>query len=255
MQLRFNRSLAARYRSASQVIRVLTEDWVGQQAFCPSCGSAIRAYENNRPVADFYCPACYEEYELKSKGTAIGSRILDGAYQTAVDRLRSNRNPNLFLLSYDRHNYEVVDFLAIPKYFFVPDILEKRKPLSANARRAGWVGCNFMLDRIPQAGRIFYVRDKTVLPGASVLDAWKKTLFLQKETEVRKRGWTLDVMHCIDSLGKEEFTLHAVYDFEDDLQSQHPRNRHVKAKIRQQLQILRDNGYLEFLGKGEYRLS
>jgi len=31
-------------------------------------------------------------------------------------------------------------------------------------------------------------------------------------------------------------------------------NRHVRAKIRQQLQILRDLGSLHFLGRGRYRL-
>ncbi len=31
-------------------------------------------------------------------------------------------------------------------------------------------------------------------------------------------------------------------------------NRHVRDKIRQQLQILRDLGFVEFLGSGRYRL-
>jgi type II restriction enzyme len=32
-------------------------------------------------------------------------------------------------------------------------------------------------------------------------------------------------------------------------------NRHVRQKIRQQLQVLRDRGYLEFKGKGRYRVA
>ena len=32
-----------------------------------------------------------------------------------------------------------------------------------------------------------------------------------------------------------------------------PQNHNVEAKIRQQLQILRDLGFIEFLGKGQYR--
>jgi len=32
-------------------------------------------------------------------------------------------------------------------------------------------------------------------------------------------------------------------------------NAHVRDKIRQQLQVLRDLGLLEFLGSGSYRLS
>ena len=32
-------------------------------------------------------------------------------------------------------------------------------------------------------------------------------------------------------------------------------NRHVRPKIRQQLQVLRDLGLLDFLGGGSYRLA
>jgi type II restriction enzyme len=33
----------------------------------------------------------------------------------------------------------------------------------------------------------------------------------------------------------------------------HPGNRHVPDKIRQQLQVLRALGFVEFLGRGRYR--
>lgn len=41
--------------------------------------------------------------------------------------------------------------------------------------------------------------------------------------------------------------------FEEELQEKYPKNNHVKDKIRQKLQVLRDNGYIEFMGNGEYR--
>lgn len=34
-----------------------------------------------------------------------------------------------------------------------------------------------------------------------------------------------------------------------------PANRHVRDKIRQQLQVLRDLGLLEFLGAGSYKFT
>jgi type II restriction enzyme len=34
----------------------------------------------------------------------------------------------------------------------------------------------------------------------------------------------------------------------------YPGNRNVRPKIRQQLQVLRDQGYLDFIGPGRYRL-
>jgi type II restriction enzyme len=56
-------------------------------------------------------------------------------------------------------------------------------------------------------------------------------------------------------LGKPEFSLSEVYLKENQLAALHPENHFVRDKIRQQLQVLRDLGLLEFLGAGEYRLK
>ncbi len=76
MNLSFNKTVASIYKNPSQKIRVLTEDWVDNEIFCPSCGTNIENYENNRPVADFYCPKCNEEYELKSKKDGMAKKLL-----------------------------------------------------------------------------------------------------------------------------------------------------------------------------------
>ena len=68
MDLQMDKKIAENYNGESQKIRVITENWVSQNLFCPYCGNQyISQFENNRPVADFYCPHCIEEYELKSK--------------------------------------------------------------------------------------------------------------------------------------------------------------------------------------------
>lgn len=54
MDLHFNLSLATGYRSGSQISRVVTEDWVARNMFCPVCGAPILGhYEANKPVANF----------------------------------------------------------------------------------------------------------------------------------------------------------------------------------------------------------
>lgn len=67
-------------------------------------------------------------------------------------------------------------------------------------------------------------------------------------------SWTLDVLNVVRRLGKAEFTLAEVYARESLLARLHPDNLHVRDKIRQQLQRLRDLGLLEFLARGQYRL-
>ena len=39
-------------------------------------------------------------------------------------------NNNFFFMSYNKQDLQVRDFLMVPKYFFSPEIIEKRKPLS-----------------------------------------------------------------------------------------------------------------------------
>ena len=256
MKLAFDLQLADTYKSQSQKVRVLTEQWVDSSVFCPNCGQLnIDKYQNNQPVADFYCSNCKEDYELKSKQDGVGVRIVDGAYRTMIERLQSSNNPNFFLLDYDLQKFEVRNFLVIPKHFFIPEIIEKRKPLAPTARRAGWIGCNILLQSIPQTGKIFFVRDKRVELKEKVLSQWQKTLFLREEKEISARGWLLDVMNCVERLERKEFALGDIYVFEKILSKKHPDNKHIKDKIRQQLQVLRDKGYLKFIAKGKYKLS
>lgn len=244
----------ATYQSASQTARVLTEAWVEQQAFCISCGNdRLTKFANNLPVADFFCGSCNEQYELKSKNGAFGAKMMNGVYSRKIERLSSNTNPNLLLLSYSREELSVTNLVVIPKHFFVPSIIERRTPLRDTAARAGWIGSNILITRIPDSGKIFIVRDGQPQPREQVREHWTRTAFLAREP-VEARGWLVELMHTVETLGKNEFQIDEVYADEQRLQSLYPANRHVREKIRQQLQVLRDNGYLEFLSRGNYRL-
>ena len=100
MNLQFDTDLAKSYKSNSQIARVLTESWVLRNIYCPNCGEvSLNEYENNKPVADFYCAKCAEDFELKSKSGSFVSRIIDGAYSTMIDRINSDNNPNFFFLN------------------------------------------------------------------------------------------------------------------------------------------------------------
>jgi len=63
-----------------------------------------------------------------------------------------------------------------------------------------------------------------------------------------------DVLACVREIRKPEFALTDAYAFEKRLGALHRHNRNVRPKIRQQLQVLRDRGVLEFLGRGRYRV-
>ena len=61
-------------------------------------------------------------------------------------------------------------------------------------------------------------------------------------------------MRAIEGLGSRNFTLSEVYECTRALQAAFPDNNNPRAKIRQQLQLLRDQRYLDFLGNGHYEL-
>lgn len=245
----------APYESASQNARVLTEGWMRRWAFCPACGhEEIAQFANNRPAADFGCPHCSEQYELKSKKGAFGNKVVDGAYDALCKRLSSDENPNFAFMDYRATERSVANLFVVPKQFVRPEIIEKRKPLAITARRAGWIGCNIRLNQIPISGKIFVVREGLPIDKRIVLEQWRRTLFLREEKPAA-RGWLIEVMGCCDAIGKQEFSLNDVYRFETHLSALYPGNNNVRAKIRQQLQVLRDGGYLEFLSRsGNYRL-
>ena len=251
MDLKFNQQLASAYKSPSQIIRVLSEAWVAKQSYCPNCSAEpLVEFTNNQPVADFYCANCNEEFELKSKKAKLSHIVNDGAYATMIERINSKDNPSFFFLTYSQE-YKVNNFLIIPKQFFQPDMIIKRKPLSVTAQRAGWVGCNIDLRKVPESGKVFLVKDQQLIPRDNVTEQFQKTLFLRTKS-IASRGWTLDVWQCIDRL-EDSFSLNQVYAFADLLKLKYPENNHIKDKIRQQLQILRDRGIIEFIQRGHYQ--
>ena len=76
MNLNFDNIEITQYHSASQIARIKTENWVTRNMYCPRCGNIhINHFENNRPVADFYCPNCKNEFELKSKTGTLDKKI------------------------------------------------------------------------------------------------------------------------------------------------------------------------------------
>jgi type II restriction enzyme len=117
----------------------------------------------------------------------------------------------------------------MPHFAFPPSAIIKRKPLSATARRAGWVGCNFALNRTPVEARIWLVttivqsragvspaqRARQREQSVGFADAGRRdacpTLIATpsemrekfqrvkplKHISVKQRGWRLDVLNIV----------------------------------------------------------
>ncbi len=241
------------YKSQSQRARIATESWVASNLYCPACpSSGLEPTPTGHPVADFVCPKCGEEYQLKSKHGPLGARITDSAYSEALRATERNAFPHLLLMQYVEIPGTVIGLQAIPGAFITPAALESRKALSATARRAGWIGCNIVISDLPQAARVAVIVEGYPRPIREVRQDWRKWDFL-KARDVSSRTWFNEILKRVEELGREEFNLDDIYAFEGDLSRIFPRNRFVRPKIRQQLQVLRGRGLLEFREKGRYR--
>jgi len=241
------------YKSHSQRARVATESWVAGNLYCPACPSPrLDPTLTGHPVADFVCPKCGEEYQLKSKHGKLGARITDAAYSEALRAAERNAFPHLLLMQYAAIPGPVVTLQAVPGAFITPNALESRKALSSTARRAGWIGCDIVIGDLPRAARVAVITEGYPRPPRKVRQDWRKWGFL-KARDVSTRTWFNEVFKRVESLDKEEFELQDIYAFEGELARVFPRNRFIRPKIRQQLQVLRDRGFLEFRERGRYR--
>jgi hypothetical protein len=129
-----------------------------------------------------------------------------------------------------------------------------------------------------------------IIPPSEVREKFKRVKPL-KELSVKERGWTLDVLNIVRRLTDEkrqrtgalqdasrnprvsgqrasvldcggppplsaagEFKNEDVYAHARELEQLHPDNRHVRDKIRQQLQVLRDAKLLIHVGSGVWKL-
>ncbi|MDA0677093.1 MAG: restriction endonuclease, partial [Chloroflexi bacterium] len=172
-------------------------------------------------------------------------------YHQALAAAKQDRFPSLLLLQYAAETWSVVNLVAVHRANITPEMLEPRKPLASGARRTGWQGCHINLERIPAAGRVVIVKDGVPRNQQEINRAWSQ-IDRFSEIPTRNRAWLLDVLRVVERL-PIEFELNDVYSFESSLASLHPANRHIRAKIRQQLQLLRDQGLVEFCGRGNYR--
>jgi type II restriction enzyme len=237
MNLQCTTSLAASYKAGSQIARVLSEEWCSRELYCPACDSdSLSRLKTNAPGADFSCPRCAQSFQLKSGKSWNTKKIVDAGYDAMIRAIRSDTAPNLLVLQYSS-DWLVQNLLLVPRVFFSEAAIQKRPPLRSTARRAGWVGCNIVLAQIPIDGKIAIVSAGVPKP---------EQLVRKEFARVRK------LAELPPSL--THFSLAELYGLEPELRIAHPLNQNVRPKIRQRLQVLRDLGLVDFVGRGSYVL-
>lgn len=254
MNLDMSTATAEGYTSGCQITRRISEDWAAANLFCAACESdRVTPAPANTKAVDFYCPSCSVGYQLKAGRQWNERRVPDGSHSALTAAVCSDKVPNLLVLQYSP-DWQVKNLVLIPSFVFNVSAIEKRKPLSPTARRAGWVGCNILLSALPDLGKLRIVESGSVVSPLVVRGQYQRLRPLANVAP-KVRGWALDVLRIVQSFERREFLLGHVYAKEIALSTLHPGNSNVRAKIRQQLQVLRDMGIIKFHGGGRYELS
>jgi type II restriction enzyme len=247
-------SLASNYTSASQRARVVTEAWIKHHGYCLACkGNQLVPTSANTQARDFECNRCGHTYELKSAASQFRTRVPDGAYSSMMRRITTSTTPSFLLLQYSA-TWNVINLWAIHHALITSGAIECRKALAVTARRAGWVGCNILLSGIPQEGRIPLVIDGHAMPK---IESRRRFAVSEKLSHLSPlgRGWAAATLKLLHKMNKAQFTIEDAYSLEAELSRLYPSNMHVRPKIRQQLQVLRDAGIIAFESRGKYRFT
>lgn len=147
MKLFLNPDLSGGFKNRSQISRVVSETWAENEFYCPEClASNVSPTAKNTKAIDFICDFCGASYQLKSSRTQFYSKVPDGAYLAMLSAIKEDRSPNLILMAYSPIRWRVNELTWIPHFALTEEAIIPRKPLSVNARRSGWVGCDIDLN-------------------------------------------------------------------------------------------------------------
>ena len=253
MKLSCDQSIAADYTSASQIARILSERWLLSNMYCLSCDSEhLSPTSANTRCLDFICGRCEHRYELKTFLRRPATSLVDGAYRSMIASMEAGVTPTLFLLHRDSE-WRIQNLSAIHPVFLTPSVIDKRRPLGAGARRAGWTGCNIRLDRLPPEAEIAIIQNGEPRAPWDVRNGFRRLLPFGS-LSLNDRGWTALTLLVVRRLGVKAFSLQDLYKLEDVFAEVYPGNHNIRPKIRQQVQRLRDMGMLRFCGRGLYEL-
>ncbi len=129
------------------------EKVVAKQCSCPKCKKdrTLKLLLPNFKCADVVCDFCGYLGQVKAKNVkdinSVPSQILGAAWGPQKDRMEAGIYFPLFLVLVNGKNHSIFYLSADLQE---PNMFVPRKPLSPNAKRAGWQGFYYDMTKIPE---------------------------------------------------------------------------------------------------------
>ena len=134
----------------------LGEKQVASKCSCPSCKrpKTLKLLPPNFKCADLICDFCGYLAQVKTSRVTdiekLPKNILGGAWGPQLERMNSGIYFPLFVVLVDKQQKHS-SIMFLPADLQTAEMFEPRKPLSQNAKRAGWQGflirCDLVADR------------------------------------------------------------------------------------------------------------
>ena len=144
-----------KWKSPGRIIGQAVEDWAEDNLTCfeEGCDGSLKQYPNNKKSKDHFCECCGKNYQIKArKRLKINKKgilsVKGAAYEPTIRYLTENKEQiHYIFIGYDPGDYSVTFAGLVRSSNVQVSNVIRLKPLSPNAQRAGWVGCNLKFDK------------------------------------------------------------------------------------------------------------
>ncbi len=139
--------------TAKQVLGTWGEQLVAKSCDCPKCKRAktLKLLPPNFKCADLICDFCGFLAQVKAMNvqavSPLPKQVLGAAWGPQRERMESGIYFPLFLVLKAPAAHAIY---YLPTDFQSPALFAARKPLSSNAKRAGWQGFVYVLAAVPE---------------------------------------------------------------------------------------------------------
>jgi len=145
--------IPSHWKTPSRIYGEACEYWISDNYACPACSvGALEKLTANEKSVDHRCNGCDELFQVKAHKKSFEKRdgtigFIGAEYRTTLSSLEEEKKWNLILVEYDKESSQIKKVGTVFKEDITKDNIIPRKPLSKNARRAGWQGCNFKFNK------------------------------------------------------------------------------------------------------------
>ena len=138
------------WKNESRIVGEACEEYIKNNIKCMRCDSNnFEKCKTNEKSKDLICIGCNQKYQIKAKcatqkqiDNIISKNIfktIGGEYSTTLYNI--NENIDYVIILYEKYSYKIKKILYIKSESINTECIIPRKPLSLNAKRAGWQGC------------------------------------------------------------------------------------------------------------------